>query len=787
MSYGFGLGAGLRALTAARIGMQVTGNNVANVNTAGYSRQRVDLVAALPFTLGNGLQIGSGVDVSSISRLVDDGLERRIRMQLGMVGGAEVEQSRWQELEAIFSEPDGGLSDSMAGFFGSIGRLQSDPGDRALRGGVVQSANAMAQGFNLMARRFDDLAGSTFTEVRGLVVQVNQQAAAISELNAQILSLEAGGNPANDLRDQREQYIKDLSRLIDTRALPRATGSVDVLVGGHLLVSGDRVSTLSVTKNSNGRTTIVAGSSAAPVQVNDGRIAALIAQEAAGIPGLSARVDTLARNLILEMNRVQTTGMPSSGPFTSLNSFQGSVDANGNGTRGDELLSQAGFPFEVQSGDLYVSVTNLATGAVDRRRIAIDPRAMSLQDLASTLDGIDHLSASVDPTGRLRMTADAGYGFDFSPRVDPSPNTQGTFGGAAPVIGSSGAGPFDLSAQTFPVSFTVTTGTVSAPVVNTVTLNAASFANPAAATTDELVTAINGQLGTAGTASNVAGRLMIRSNTSGATSQLTLANVGAGTALTSLGLSTATQQGQNTGVAVNVEGTYNGQGNGQLVFVPSGDGQIGVTPGLQVEVRDQAGNLVTRLNVGAGYTPGTMLDLGNGLSTSFGPGNVSGTAGHALAFDVLSDSDTTDVLVALGMNSLFHGSTTADIAVNQDLIDNPDLLAAGLTPAAGDGGNLERLMGLRNSRLSNLSENTLENYFADMVGELGFSAAGADQVLQGQTALLNTLQQQRESISGVNLDEEMVNMMAWQNSFTAASRFLATVEEMTQTLMTLGR
>jgi flagellar hook-associated protein 1 FlgK len=105
--------------------MQVTGNNVANINTRGYSRQRVDLSAASPFTLGNGLQIGSGVDVSSISRLVDEGLERRIRMQLAMVGGAEVEQSRWQELEAIFSEPDGGLSDSMAEFFGSIGRLQS--------------------------------------------------------------------------------------------------------------------------------------------------------------------------------------------------------------------------------------------------------------------------------------------------------------------------------------------------------------------------------------------------------------------------------------------------------------------------------------------------------------------------------------------------------------------------------------------------------------------------------------------------------------------------------------
>ena len=87
MSFGFGFGSALRGLNAARYGMQVAGNNVANANTAGYSRQRVDLTAALPYSLGNGLQIGTGVDVRGITRLVDEGLERRLQMQLGLVGG----------------------------------------------------------------------------------------------------------------------------------------------------------------------------------------------------------------------------------------------------------------------------------------------------------------------------------------------------------------------------------------------------------------------------------------------------------------------------------------------------------------------------------------------------------------------------------------------------------------------------------------------------------------------------------------------------------------------------
>ena len=152
MTFGFGLGSGLRALTAARLGMQTAGNNVANANTAGYSRQRVDLSAALPYSIGSGMQLGSGVQVSGISRLVDDGLERRLQAQLGFVGAAGVDQARMHEIEGILAEPDGGLSDSLAGLFGSIDQLRTDPSDRALRGGVVQAGSLLSEGFRLIER-----------------------------------------------------------------------------------------------------------------------------------------------------------------------------------------------------------------------------------------------------------------------------------------------------------------------------------------------------------------------------------------------------------------------------------------------------------------------------------------------------------------------------------------------------------------------------------------------------------------------------------------------------------
>lgn len=786
MSWGFGIGAGLRALTAARIGMQTAGNNVANANTPGYTRQRVEFATSLPFAIGR-MQIGSGVDVAGITQLMDGGLERRLRLQMALVAEAQVDHARFDELEGLLNEPDGGLSSSLASFFGSIGQLQTDPADRALRGGVVQAGSELAQGLQMLSRRMGDLGTSTFEEVRGLVRQVNELAVSVAELNGQIISLESNGSRANDLRDARNRQVQQLAELIDVRALERDSGSIDLLVAGHLLVSGTRASALDVGKTAQDTTRVRIAGSNPTLPIREGRIAALLRHEAEKMPAFRGRVDRLARNLILEANRHHTTGMPRSGPFRTLTSHYGALDGDRDGSRGDELLSQSGFLFDVRAGELWVTVTDLAANTMERSRIAVDPAAMTLNDFAAALNAVGHVSASVDPAGRLRVSADAGYGFDFSPRLDPDPDDFGSFGGSRPSVGSATAGPFDLSGLPFPAGFTVTTGPASAPVVTPVTLDAADFVNSGAATVDELVAAINDDLGGAAVAANVGGRLVVRSNSGGATSQLTLANAGPGAVLGALGMSTATVAGQDVGVRTAVEGSYTGSGNGQMVFVPEGDGEIGVTPGLRVRVLDGSGNLLTTVDVGAGYEPGKPLDLADGVRVSFGAGSVSASSGDVFALDVLADSDTTDILVALGMNSFYHGASAADIAVDPALLANVDGLAAALGTAAGDAGNLARLMGLRDLEIGDLDQNTVEDFWAFVVGDIGFATAGATQVLQAQDRLLQHLEAEREAISGVNLDEEMLDLVRYQQSFDAAARFLTTVQEMTDALMNLGR
>ncbi len=787
MSFGFGLGSGLRALTASRLGMQTAGNNIANANTVGYSRQRIELASALPYTIAGGHQIGNGVDVARIGRLTNDGLERRLQMQMSLLGAAELDQTRLSEIESILAEPDGGLSESLAGLFGSIGQLQTDPSDRALRGGVIQSGTALSQGFRMVSQRLTELGTSSFEEIRGLVRTVNEHAGAIATLNQQIAATEANGLPANDLRDTREQHVKEIGKMVDVRALERPSGSLDLLIGGHQLVAGDRVSALAVGKTAADATRVTVGASTTEANIREGRIAALLRQERTGVPVVGSRIDDLARNLILEMNRLHSTGMPRSGPFDNLLSNYGAVDGDGDGEAGDELLSQSGFLFDVQRGELAISVTDRATGQMTRTRLAIDPTTMSLRDVAAALNGIDHLNASVDPTGRLRVAADSGYGFDFSPRLDPNPDDAGTFGGVFPSVGSTQAGPYDLSGQTFPVTLAVTTGTAAAPVVTNVTLNANEFQQLSAVTAEELATAINADLGGAATARSVGDRLVLQSAQGGSTSQLGLANVGPGAVLGALSLATTTTNGRDHGIEVAVQGEYSGTDNERFTFAPASDGVIGQTDNLKVDVFDGAGRFVTSLDVGSGYEPGKPIELGNGIVVSFGPGEVSGTAGNVFTLDAMADSDTSDLLVAVGMNSFFTGSGAADIDVAADLRNNPDRLAAGIGLASGDASNLDRMQALRGLNLDALQTNTLEDFYADLVGDIGFEASAAQSTLTAQNQLMNQLQAEREAVSGVNVDEEMVDMVKFQQSYEAAARFLQIAQEMTDTLINLGR
>ncbi|MHC4079152.1 MAG: FlgK family flagellar hook-associated protein, partial [Planctomycetota bacterium] len=622
---------------------------------------------------------------------------------------------------------------------------------------------------------------SSFHEISGHLRTVNALAKDIARLNTDIANLETGPATANDLRDTREFKIKQIGELMNIQVVDRGTGPVDVMADGHMLVSGSTSSQLTASRTADGRTEIFAGLSKLPLRVTEGTIGGLLRHEQVEVPKLLAKLDRLARNLALEFNRLHSTGVPSTGSYSRLKTAHAVTDANGNGTFGDEMLSQSGLPFDITNGELWVTMTNKTSGAVERSRIPISPASMSLQDLAAALDGIDNLNATIDSTGHMQVSASSGYGFDFSNRLDPNPDGFGSFGGDRPVLGSSAPGPFNL---TVPSTLQIT---INGTPTN-INFTASDFVSPSAATAEEVATAINNQLGVSGEAQAVGGRLVIRANASGAGTTMSLANV-AGTPLAQLNLPAGPTTGTDNGVQVTVFGQYTGKTNGEMVFVPDGDGEIGVTAGLTIGVFDSSGKRIATLDAG----PGTELltdqgvEVADGVMVKMTPGSLSATDGDVFALDTLADTDTSDVLVALGLNSFFLGSTAADLRINSELEGSPSLFAGALSGSASDPSNLERMLELRELALSDLDSNSLENYYNNVVADVGFEAGGAETILEAEDQLLGALEAERQSISGVNLDEEMINLVQYQQAFQAASRLINVINEMTTALVNLGR
>jgi flagellar hook-associated protein FlgK len=780
-----GLNTGLQALLSARYVLDTIGHNIANANTPGYSRQRVELASALPLNLGR-LLIGGGVDAGRVTRSVDELLSRRIHVQHGVLGALTTQLDGLGGFEALFAEPgENGLGDLMDSFFSSLSQLSTAPADSILRTGVVQSAETLTARFRDLSRSLGQASSDAMADIGSRVDEVNRLAQEIVELNLRIGETESLNQPANDLRDQRGVALEHLSELVDTTLVDGPNGAVRVLVAGNTLVGSARAHRLTLATDSGGQSALQLEGASGFVPVTGGEIGGLLRLGRELAPGYRARLDQLARELIRELNRVHSTGIAGGGPFSSLTSSNRLRDFDQDGRVADELLANAGLPFEIVSGTLTVNVSERASGAVEQHALEIDATRTTVQDFLDALNAIPHLSASLDSSGRVHLGADEGFGFDFSRRVDSDPDPEGIFGGARATLGTLAGEPFAL-ADGDTLALTVDSG--GTPVALQITISAADFREISAATAEELAAVVNADPSAQANglhASAVDGRFFLQALSEGPEASFTLTG---GTALGALGwsgLAGAPVQGQANAVEARLSGVYTGDGDQRFVFRPNMDGTIGTTDGLQVEVFDRAGTLVATLDVGSSYVPGTELAIGDGISVRFGLGELSATHGDTLAVGLVADSDSSDVLVALGLNALLAGSDASDIGLSEELAADPTRLAVSLTGEAGDGSLLLELLEIEQRNTAGLEGASLGRFWGDMVGDLGFDAARTESALAANDAVLQTLEQRRQAISGVNVDEELVDLVAYEQSFAAAAQYISVVNQLGDEILNL--
>lgn len=768
---------GLRALLSSRTALETIGHNVSNANTAGYSRQRIDLGTARPQNL-RGLQLGAGVTAESVTRTADQLLNGRIVKQTASLYRLDAQLTEMTSVEALLNEPSSeGLGALLDELFGSFSALSANPEDIVYRTGAVQSAIGLTNRLHQVIDEVDQLQRDAQAKAGFLASDINIKAERILKLNQEIAKIEATGVPANDLRDQREQAVRELSQLVEINVREDSTGTVRIQVDGQLLVGAQNIHAMSVEAGDDGELVLRLEGASREIDPNGGEIAGVVAFSRGFVNELRTELDTYARSIVLEFNRVHSTGVGLAGGFKSLSGEVSVPDTDGDGDRRDSLLSSAGLPFDVTAGELFVTVIDDATGDARQVRVEVDPTRDSVGTLLDKLDAIDELAVSLDSFGRVSIVSESGSSFHFGRPLDTRPDQSGTLGGGHANV----AMPFDTPIAITPGGTLQLQGPVG---TFDITFNASAFRNISAATAEEIAALVNqdaGAIANGVRAVVVGDRVALQTSGTGSSESFSVLG---GTALSSLGLPTGTFAGQDVAVEVALSGEYTGGTNSRWTFEPSGDGVIGTTPGLSILVRDENGALVTTLEVGENYSSGTPLQVAEGISVSFTAGEVRASEGDVFQASLVADSDTSDILVALGLNSLFRGEDATTIRVLDSIQDDPSLLSTSATGAVGDSGALRDMLQLQNQDVAGLG-GSFGEFYSTLIGGVGFEISSTRSAAEVETFLVESLEERRQSIAGVNVDEELVNMLAFEQSYQAAAQFLQVVSQLEDEVLRL--
>jgi flagellar hook-associated protein 1 FlgK len=325
MSSFSGLSTALSSLNAQRQALEISGQNVANANTVGYTRQRADLTSVGPQTspsmFSGAMATGNGTRVNTVARLGDMFLDARVRSETGSAAFASTRAEVYARLESTVAEPsDRGISHALTTFWASWEDVGNSPDSDPARAVLLESATALAErisgGYNAIATQWSQAR----TELDSAVNEVNTTASGVAQLNEQIRGVLGSGGSANELVDQRNAMVLSLSRLVGATAVDREDGTMDVMVGGNALVRGDAAHAIEVPFGSartleaadTARVTLQWTNAQTPFGLTGGEVMGLVSALApAGddgiLAGAAASYDQLATTLMSQVNAVHET------------------------------------------------------------------------------------------------------------------------------------------------------------------------------------------------------------------------------------------------------------------------------------------------------------------------------------------------------------------------------------------------------------------------------------------------------------------------------------------------
>ncbi|MES2877265.1 MAG: flagellar hook-associated protein FlgK [Pseudomonadota bacterium] len=246
------LNVGTRALQANQIALQTAGNNIANVNTAGYSRQSVVLKTVQGQFTGSGY-IGKGVTVDTIQRNFSAFLTRQAGLASSTASADSTRLDKLSQLESIFSGGSTGLGAAVNDMLNSFSDVASAPTDLTARTVVLTRIDETAARMRAASQSLDELQQGVSHELNEKVTAINSLAQSIASVNEQIARAQGSGQPPNDLLDKRDQLVRDLNKYVQTTSIPADDGTLGIFIGGsQALVLGKTVAQVSLVSDEFG-------------------------------------------------------------------------------------------------------------------------------------------------------------------------------------------------------------------------------------------------------------------------------------------------------------------------------------------------------------------------------------------------------------------------------------------------------------------------------------------------------------------------------------------------------
>ena len=427
----FGIELGKRSLQNFKTALEVTGHNINNVATKGYSRQRVVMRTFDKPLESPGLnraersgQLGQGAEITTIERLRDQFIDSKIMTELGIDGYWKTKSNYLKQLDSIYNEPGNvNLRNDLDAFWDAWQEMSINPVERGTRLVLIERAERVNNSINQLFNQMNNMRNNLNELVANKVDRINNISSAIKDLNTEIVKQQALGQNPNDLLDKRDLLLDELSSLANVTIKNVDPNETMIYIGGRALIQGNAVSELLVQRNINneGMYDIYWQKDNVQVQFESGELKALTELRDIDLIDAINDIDTFAINLADSVNEIhrsgfglnQETGIDFFNMDRTTPSVIGNYDINYDGIENTTMMFKIS---GINSIDLTASIGSGGTLVFGNRSrdgsdIAIDYTAqMKVGDLIDKINSSDaNVSAYIDSDNKLVLKA---RGFD---------------------------------------------------------------------------------------------------------------------------------------------------------------------------------------------------------------------------------------------------------------------------------------------------------------------------------------------------------------------------------------